>query len=151
MIMIREATATDHSGILRVAQNLEGWFDEHARQIAIPMDIRYQDVFVAVASGDVLGFVSLYVADGRLNIGWLGVRRSHHRRGIGSLLLKKVEEHARMMGIPELAVMTLGDSVDYAPYEQTRSFYKKQGFVERQRNKTDNPGCPEELRLVRRL
>ena len=106
---------------------------------------------MAVASGDVLGFVSVYVSEGRLNIGWIGVRKSHHRRGIGLQLLEKVEERARTMHIAEIAVMTLGDSVDYPPYERTRSFYMKHGFAEHQRSKTDNPGCPEELRLVKRL
>ena len=87
VVTVREATEADRPGILDVAQDLPEWFDEHARQVAIPIDILHQDVFVAVASSEVLGFVSLYVSEGKLNIGWIGIRKSHHRKGIGSLLL----------------------------------------------------------------
>ena len=46
-----------------------------------------------------------------------------------------------------IATVTLGESVDYPPYEATRAFYKKHGFAVYQRNQTDNPNCPEELKL----
>ncbi len=150
-VTIRKAVEADYPGILSVAQNLPEWFDERARQVAIPTDIRHQDVFVAIAPDGVLGFITLYVSEGRLNIGWIGVRKSHRRRSIGQQLLKKGEERARAMGISQIAVTTLGDNVDYPPYAQTRSFYMKNGFVEYQRSTTDNPGCPEELKLVKPL
>jgi len=148
-VAIRRAGEADRAGIQAVAAGLPEWFDEHARDVAIPTDIRHQEVFVAVAAGEVVGFVSVYVSEGRANIGWIGVRRDLHRRGIGSRLLAAVERRAGEMGIAEVAVMTLGDGVDYPPYEATRAFYARCGFTVRRRSTTDNPGCPEELRLVR--
>ncbi|MDQ7780396.1 MAG: hypothetical protein RDV41_11930, partial [Planctomycetota bacterium] len=68
----------------------------------------------------------------------------------GQLLLA-AEQKGRDMGLAELATVTLGEGVDYAPYEATRAFYKKHGFVVFQRNKTDNPNCPEEIKMSKRI
>jgi len=81
----------------------------------------------------------------------LGVKRDCQRQGIGGLLLDAAEDAARDMGIEELATCTLGDSVDYQPYEQTRAFYAKRGVRIYQKNKTDNPGCPEEIRILKKI
>ena len=149
MITIRPSHANDCPAILHIVQSLPEWFDEDARLRAIPTDIKHNNGFVAVSRGDIVGFITLNVADGRLNIGWLGVRRDCRRQGIGSRLLLAAEETARDMGVTELATVTLGESVDYPPYEATRAFYRKHGFVVFQRNKTDNPNCPEEIKLLK--
>jgi GNAT superfamily N-acetyltransferase len=151
MIDIRAMTASDHPAVLRLVSALPEWFDEHARGISIPTDIQHQTGFVAVSGAEVVGFINLYVADGRLHIGWLGVAPRAHRQGVGRLLLERAEEHARELGIAELATYTLGDSVDYEPYERTRRFYAACGFRVYQRSQTDNPGCPEEIRLVKEV
>jgi len=51
------------------------------------------------------------------------------------------------MGLAEIATYTLGDGVDHEPYEATRRFYCSRGFRVYQRGKTDNPGCPEEIKI----
>jgi GNAT superfamily N-acetyltransferase len=144
---IRCMEAADHAGVLGVAEALPEWFDPDARRRAIPIDIRHQRGFVAVANGQVLGFITLFVAEGRLNIGWLGVRPECHGRGIGTRLLAAAETYAQQQGLAEIATWTLGDGVDYKPYEATRTFYFRRGFVVYQRSQTDNPGCPEEIRI----
>jgi GNAT superfamily N-acetyltransferase len=106
---------------------------------------------VASGCGLVVGFIRLYVAEGRLNIGWLGVARDRHRQGIRGQLLKAAEQHARRQGIGELATHTLDAGVDYPPYERTRAFYFKHGFEVYQTSRTDNPGCPEEIRIRKRV
>jgi ribosomal protein S18 acetylase RimI-like enzyme len=151
MTVVRDFVEADRAAIVAIANELPEWFDEHARSTAIPTDIRHQTVVVATDGDDVVGFISLYVSDGRWNIGWIGVARARHRQGIGQKLVRKAEEKATAMGLSEIAVMTLGDSVDYPPYQATRSFYFKNGFEVFQRSRTDNPGCPEELRLLKRL
>ena len=151
MIEVRELTSDDREAVQAIADGLPEWFDETARHRSIPIDIRYQKGFVATDHGTIVGFITLYVAEGRLNIGWLGVRRDFHRKGVGKALLAKAEDVARQMEIGEIATYTLGDNVDYAPYEQTRDFYFKNGYKVYQRNKTDNPGCPEEIRISKRI
>ena len=151
MLEIRATRAADCRAILDIVESLPEWFDEDARLRAIPTDIKHNDGFVAVSGGDIVGFIALHVGDGRLHIGWLGVRRECHRQGIGGRLLLAAEQKGREMGLVEIATVTLGEGVDYAPYEATRAFYRKHGFVIFQRNKTDNPNCPEEVKLSKRL
>ena len=136
-----------HPGILAVAENLPEWYDETARTKSIPIDIRHQEGFVSVSGQKVVGFLTLYVAEGRLHIGWLGVARKFHKQGIGTRLLAAAERKARDLGIDELATYTLGDrlitnpmmereifigSVDSAytsePKQFTRAVRKKSGF-----------------------
>ena len=140
-----------YSGILAVVDNLPEWFDETARSRSVPTDIRHQEGFVAVSGQRVVGFVTLYVAEGRLHIGWLGVEKEFQRQGIGSRLLRAVEQKARDLRIDELATYTLGDSVEYQPYDVTRSFYWKCGFTVYKRSRTDNPGCSEEIWISKRV
>ena len=145
LIQIQPLEGEHYSGILAIAEGLPEWFDETARSKSIPTDIRHQEGFVAVSEQRVVGFVTLYVAEGQLHIGWLGVDKAFQRQGIGSQLIAAAEMRARDIGIDELATYTLGDSVEYQPYEETRCFYWKCGFSVYERAQTDNPGCPEEI------
>lgn len=147
MITIRQITEADYTAVAGIVNDLPEWFDADARERSIPIDVQHHNGFVAIDKSEVLGFITCYVAEGRLNIGWLGVRRDGHRRGIGSLLLTRVEELATNLGIKEIATYTLGEGVNYPPYEATRRFYRARGFQVYQRSQTDNPGCPEEIRL----
>jgi predicted N-acetyltransferase YhbS len=67
--VIRPLIETHFSAVEEIAAGLSEWFDERARTIAIPIDIRHQLGFVAEHQGKVVGFITLYVAEGRLNIG----------------------------------------------------------------------------------
>ncbi len=137
--------------MVAVAQALPEWFDEGARTRAIPVDLRFQDGFVAEEGGRLLGFITLYVAEGRVNIGWMGVLPEQQGQGIGKRLIEAAEDYCRERGISELATYTLGDSVAYAPYAATRGFYFAQGFTIYQRSQTDNPGCPEEIKITKKI
>jgi coenzyme F420-0:L-glutamate ligase / coenzyme F420-1:gamma-L-glutamate ligase len=59
----------------------------------------------------------------------MGVRREHHRRGIGRALLSAAESWCRAHGIRYLQVKTLGPSRSSRGYDATRAFYEAQGFV----------------------
>ncbi len=146
-VSIRSMIDDDRPAIAEIVNTLKEWFDATARERSIPVDLRYQQGFVALVGSQTVGFVTGYVADGRLNIGWLGVRRDWQRCGIGGLLLASIEKLALERGIPEVATYTLGESIDYPPYQLTRQFYAKHGFKVYQHNRTDNPSCPEEIRL----
>ena len=151
MVEIHPLTKKDVEGVIRVVQALPEWFDADARSRAIPVDLRFQDGFVAEEGSQILGFITLYVAEGRVNIGWMGVLPDRHGQGIGSGLIAAAEGYCRERGLSELGTYTLGDSVDYEPYEATRSFYFAEGFTIYQRSQTDNPGCPEEIKIKKKL
>jgi GNAT superfamily N-acetyltransferase len=147
MVETRQIREEDYQGIVRVADALPDWFDSDARERSIPIDLKHHDGFIAVADGKIVGFITLFVAEGRLHISWLGVSPDYHNQGIGSELLKRAEAFGKQRSLTELATYTLGDGVDYKPYEATRQFYFRRGFTIYQRNKTDNPGCPEEIKI----
>lgn len=147
MIVIRPLKRKDIEAVILVAQALPEWFDADARNRAIPIDLRFQDGFVAEEDGQILGFITLYIAEGRVNIGWMGVLPDRQGQGIGRRLIGSAEDYCRERGISELGTYTLGDSVDYEPYEATRAFYFAEGFTIYQRSQTDNPGCPEEIKI----
>lgn len=151
MTETRPIQARDHPGILAVAEALPQWFDADARRRAIPTDLQHQDGFVALLGGRAVGFITLFVAEGHLNIGWLGVRPEYQVKGIGTQLLRCAEDMARAMGLTEIATRTLGDGSEYEPYEATRRFYFSRGFRIYRRSRTDNPGCPEEIKIKKVL
>ena len=118
--IIRRFTLDDLDEVIQLSELLPEWFDVDARIRAIPIDLRFQEVFVCETScrgteedGHILGFIALFIAEGRVNIGWMGVHPDHHRQDIGGLLIKAAEDFCRSIGVEELATYTLGDSVDY--------------------------------------
>jgi hypothetical protein len=54
---------------------------------------------------------------------------------------------ARQMGLTEIAPRTLGEGVEYEPYEAPRRFYFSREFRVYQWSSTDNPGCRAEIRI----
>jgi coenzyme F420-0:L-glutamate ligase/coenzyme F420-1:gamma-L-glutamate ligase len=59
----------------------------------------------------------------------MGVRREHHRRGIGRALVEEAESWCRTHRIRYLQVKTLGPSRPDREYGATRAFYEALGFV----------------------
>jgi coenzyme F420-0:L-glutamate ligase / coenzyme F420-1:gamma-L-glutamate ligase len=59
----------------------------------------------------------------------MGVRREHHRRGIGRALVAEAESWCRAHGIRYLQVKTLGPSRPSRGFGATRAFYEALGFV----------------------
>ena len=59
----------------------------------------------------------------------MGVRRAHHRQGIGRALVEEAESWCRAQGIRYLHVKTLGPSRRSDGYAATRAFYEALGFV----------------------
>jgi GNAT superfamily N-acetyltransferase len=151
MIKIRSACDGDHQGILDLVASLPEWFAGDPTDRAIPIDIRFNDCFVAEHDGTIVGFATIHVGDGRLNIGWMGVQRDLQRQGIGSRLLGAVEQAARSMGLREIATVTVGEGADCPAFEATRSFYISHGFTVFQSSTTDNPECPEEIKLKKQV
>jgi ribosomal protein S18 acetylase RimI-like enzyme len=148
---LRLMTPDDFTAVVGLARALPEWFNEEGiRQITV--DVERQPGAVAMANGDVIGFIT-WTFDGHSSgeIGWIAVDSGHHRGGIGRRLLSLAEDRLRDSGVIDLFVETLGDSVDYEPYGRTRSFYRAVGFRDFKRVKTDNPGMPESLTLHKTL
>ncbi len=118
----------EHEECIQLARDLPEWFNEVGLK-AMERDLREEETFIAVEDGQVLGFVTLKpVSDKALEILWMAVKRELRGRGIGSQLLGFIEGLAREKGFEVLVVKTSGD-LSYRPYDETRRFYEKRGFV----------------------
>ncbi|MBN1518388.1 GNAT family N-acetyltransferase [Candidatus Sumerlaeota bacterium] len=91
-INVRPIIAADHAAIVKLVAELPEWFSERTRNHAIPVDLKHQIGFVAEEAGAILGFITLFVYEARLNIGWMAVAKNCHRRGAGGLLLARAEQ-----------------------------------------------------------
>jgi len=115
---------------LKIMHSLPAWFsppEDIEKKAAIH---RGYPFFAAYEGGEPLGFLALkihnqYTAD----IFNLGVLEQYHRQGIGSRLLKFAERYCMDNGYLCLTVKTLDSSAEYEPYERTRAFYRKMGFI----------------------
>ena len=110
-----------------VLRDLPEWFGiEEATQ-------SYIDEAAALptfAASDESGFLCLRQhADRAAEIHVMGVRRSHHRHGIGRELVRAAERWCADRGIEYLQVKTVADSSPSPEYAQTRAFYLALGFV----------------------
>jgi N-acetylglutamate synthase-like GNAT family acetyltransferase len=122
---IRKATQNDNPLCLEIAKALPEWFDEKGI-IEIGDDLIKCPTYV-YDSGGILAYVCILAkSDKAVEIKQLAVRRDSQRNGIGTKLLEYVEKEIAPNKIIE--VKTLDESCDYQPYEQTRSFYVKNGF-----------------------
>ena len=137
---------------LRIMHSLPAWFNP-------PEDIdkkaiihREYPFFAAYDDNKPVGFIALKIHNEHTaEIFNIGVLEQYHRQGIGRRLLEAAERYCADNGYTYLTVKTLDVSAEYEPYERTRLFYKKMGFIPLEVFKTlwneENP-C---LFLVKRL
>jgi ribosomal protein S18 acetylase RimI-like enzyme len=152
-IVVREYQRSgDLERILEIAIALPAWFTPSGIRF-MQADLRYQGGFVAEDGNKaVVGFISFFVNQGKAEIGWIGIRPDLHRRGVGRSLLHRLLRELESAQVSELYVHTLGDAVDYEPYEGTRKFYRRMGFQEFKRiANPGNPECEEELILLLKI
>jgi len=143
----RKMVATDYSTVQAVAAALPQWFTAGGLA-SIRKDLHFQLGIVAEDAGEIVGFVTYFVNQGIATIGWMGVFPNRHRSGCGSKLLAELKKILLGHGVRSVLVSTLGDSVEYEPYSRTRSFYRKNGFLDYQKiNHPENPEQEEELIL----
>ena len=132
MIEIKNVEQPDEKTIitLKIMHSLPAWFNppEDIEKKAI---IHREYPFIAAYNGDdPIGFIALkihnkYTAD----IYNIGVLEQYHRQGVGRRLLAAAESYCIDNGYQCLAVKTLDSSAEYEPYERTRVFYQKMGFI----------------------
>jgi GNAT superfamily N-acetyltransferase len=79
---------------------------------------------------DPIGFASVkvnneYVAE----IYVMGILATHHRQGIGTMLINYIEADLRKRQFQYMEVKTLDESRESEEYRKTRQFYRKVGFI----------------------
>jgi ribosomal protein S18 acetylase RimI-like enzyme len=149
-VRYREAEPGDFEAMIELSRALPAFFNEQGLA-EMSVDLPNQLGVVAEIDAVIVGFVTWYAAGGFGRIGWIAVSGDHHRSGIGARLLERVEHHLGATGATRVEVDTLGESVDYEPYNRTRAFYRAMGYRDLRSVNLDNPGMPEMLTLEKRL
>ncbi len=60
---------------------------------------------------------------------YLAVRTEHRSCGIGGALVERAAASLLADGVRLVVVYTLDESIEYAPYERTRAFWRQHGFI----------------------
>ena len=114
---------------LAIARQLDEYFVESAIT-RMGQDMADQALYVALHMNEAVGFA---VMDCKSNhaaeISWMAVKPEYQRQGIGSALVDRVASDFSSQGTRVMEVKTLSADVDYPPYEKTRRFYEKAGFI----------------------
>jgi len=93
-------------------------------------DLIKHSLYVAMNMNEVVGFAAINHKNERVaEILWIAVELDYHRQGIGSALVDRVTNDLGSQGIRVLEVKTLAADAEYPPYEKTRRFYEKMGFM----------------------
>jgi GNAT superfamily N-acetyltransferase len=133
-IRVRTATPADADGIVELACDLKGWFTPESHE-QIRRDLERFDGLVAEIEGRIVGMLihgpsTLHPEPSLVQVHWMAVASSHRGRGIGQVLVRRLEEICHGKGGAVLEVMTVADIDYYPPYADTRSFYRATGFEE---------------------
>ena len=128
--VVRPFGPSDAPAVLAVARGLPKWFNPEGLE-NIERDLDHHEGFVAVLDGRTLGFATWHPLDREVaELSWMGVAEEEQGRGIGTALVAAIAEASRRRGHRFLEVSTVADSVAYAPYAETRRFYRARGFPE---------------------
>ena len=132
--------------------SLPKWFSPPEDIIKKSIIHRDYPFFVAYDNDLPIGFAALKIHNKyTVDIFNIGVLEEYHRRKAGHLLIEEIEKYCKNNRYIYLTVKTLDESAEYEPYNSTRAFYLKEGFIPLEIFKTfwneENP-C---LFLVKRI
>lgn len=107
--------------------DLPDWFGLPESIKSYIHDSRQLPLWVARKEEEVLGFITLTESSPETgDVHCMGIKKSHHRKGIGSQLYLALETYAKEK-YKYLQVKTVEEGY-YAEYDQTVAFYKAVGF-----------------------
>jgi len=130
MMNVVEGVREDASLCLSIAGSLPQYFTPKGLE-AMGRDLAENPFYVArEESGQVLGFASVKRStEQTAELAWMAVAADHRRQGVGTAILETVCDELRAKGLRLLLVKTLSGRVHYEPYEATRRFYQRAGFI----------------------
>lgn len=132
MIQIKKITSKSLKTkiTLKIMSALPAWFSPQSDILKKSVEHRSYPFFAAYQNNESIGFVCLklhneYTAE----IYNLAILEKAQRCGVGHMLLEKCVNYCHCQNIKYMTVKTLDASANYKPYERTRAFYKKEGFI----------------------
>jgi ribosomal protein S18 acetylase RimI-like enzyme len=129
MSAVRRLAAGETPALAAVVCGLPEYFTADVAG-KVEHDAASYDTWVIADDGTIAGFViAARKSPGGAEILWMAVDAPRRGRGHGTGLLNNVMDDLAAAGVCVVTVKTLDSSVGYAPYEATRAFYERNGFV----------------------
>ena len=128
---IIQITAPDEKSQIcnNILRALPNWFGIEESILSYINDVRKMPFYCAYDGSQPVGFAAIKVHNPHTaDIYVTGILESHHRRGIGRLLVQTCENFCRTHGMEFLTVKTLAATHPDPYYAQTRQFYEAVGF-----------------------
>lgn len=129
MIAVRRFAAGDAPAAVAIIRGLPDYFtgDVPAK---VERDAAGHEAWVLTDSGAVVGIaIAARKAPGGAEILWMAVDAPRRGRGHGTRLLGHVLDRLAADGVSVVEVKTLDRSSGYRPYEATRAFWERNGFI----------------------
>lgn len=129
VIRLRSCLPNDLDACLGIVRGLPEFFTADALD-TIRSDLGQHEVWAA-DDDEVVGFA---IVDRRSSttaeILWAAVHRDRRGTGVGTLLIEHVLDALAGTGVILVEAKTLDCSAGYGPYESTRAFWERRGFVQ---------------------
>jgi GNAT superfamily N-acetyltransferase len=114
---------------MAIIRGLPDYFTDDVPEKAT-RDAARDEAWVLTDSATVVGIaIAARKSPGGAEILWLAVAAARRGRGHGTRLLGHVLDHLAAEGISVVEAKTLDRSSGYSPYEATRAFWERNGFV----------------------
>jgi ribosomal protein S18 acetylase RimI-like enzyme len=129
MPAVRRFAAGDSAAAVAIVRGLPDYFTDDVPG-KVEREAVSHDAWVLTDSGAVVGFVVVArKSPGGAEIRWIAVDATRRGRGHGTKLLGHVLDYLGSAGVSVVEVKTLDASSGYRPYEATRAFWERNGFV----------------------
>jgi GNAT superfamily N-acetyltransferase len=118
----------DTNSARRLAASLPDYFNA-AGLAHMDADLSRCELFGAFAGPELIGFAIFTELNPQaIELAWLAVRRDHWSHGVGTRLVTESLAHLPSH-YQACQVKTLAPTSPYPPYERTRRFYHRLGFI----------------------
>ena len=113
-----------------ILRALPDWFGIEDSLVQYVKDADIMPTMLAKDEDDVIGFITIkrHFPESA-DIHCMGILPQYHRKGIGKLLIKELENYLKDEGVKFLQAKTVSVDRDCSAYAKTRAFYKAVGFI----------------------
>jgi GNAT superfamily N-acetyltransferase len=130
MIAVRNFAAEDASAAVAIVRGLPDYFTDDV-PAKVERDAASHDAWVVTDSETVAGFaVAARKSSGGAEILWIAIDAARRGCGHGTRLLAHVLDQLATAGVSVVEAKTLDHSSGYHPYEATRAFWERNGFIQ---------------------
>lgn len=130
MPSVRPFETGDLDGVLEIVGRLPEYFTDDVPE-KVRADAAAHQGWVLADNDDVVGFsVVERRSPAAAEILWMAIDPDRRGAGSGTQLLAHVLDVLVAEGIHVIEVKTLDRSADYRPYDATRAFWERRGFVQ---------------------